>query len=169
MEIQILDFPVANPGKCYYCGGVDKEQYLDTGIQIEFYGALYICNECFRAIANKMNYISPLQHVDLQDKVESLTQDREALEFKLMALEQALNSLKAAGFHDPDSDSVSNNKLVHPSNRVSDPALPFESVSEGEGNVESEGDGTSESLDESGLADILDSVSSDDEPFSFKY
>lgn len=92
MEISVLENPVALPGKCYYCGGVSKNHYIDTGIQIEFYGALYICNECFVTLADKMGYLNKNDVKNLLDEVSQLRDHNDLLLSTVDSLQDALNS-----------------------------------------------------------------------------
>lgn len=62
------------PSHCYLCGTCnEKRKYVDFGMQVEFYGAVYFCNECFANAATAVDYV----HVDglnsLEEQLENLT------------------------------------------------------------------------------------------------
>lgn len=46
-RFQIVDRPVAAPGKCAVCGATDRE-CVDFGMDIDDYGAVYFCTHCIR-------------------------------------------------------------------------------------------------------------------------
>lgn len=111
MEVAVLDSPQAAPARCYYCGGSSKSSYLDTGIQIEFYGALYFCNECMEFLSQKMGYINPDYAKDLEAKNLYLIHENEELKRKLDSLLNAFKELQGVIQVDLDTDSFLNNPL----------------------------------------------------------
>jgi hypothetical protein len=49
MALQLAQYgPVTAPGKCVSCGAADFDRkYIDLGFDIDFYGRVYTCIECF--------------------------------------------------------------------------------------------------------------------------
>lgn len=48
------EFPVNLPGTCYLCGASNssgRKWYLDAGVDIDYVGTLYICQDCFSTLA----------------------------------------------------------------------------------------------------------------------
>lgn len=101
MQISVITDLVALPAKCYYCGGADKSSYLDTGIQIEYYGALIFCNECFNAMAEVYGYISPHKAAAYREVIPRMEQKIQELEAQRQAMELAIEELKKAGYDNP--------------------------------------------------------------------
>lgn len=48
--------PVASPGKCSVCGSVERA-VVDFGLDVEFYGAVVICTECFICAAQILDLV----------------------------------------------------------------------------------------------------------------
>lgn len=48
-RFQIVERPVAHPGKCAVCGATDRE-CVDFGMDLEDYGAVYFCVECAQEV-----------------------------------------------------------------------------------------------------------------------
>ena len=53
-KYRILDVPDVAPGKCSNCGSSknDGRKYVDIGLHIDWYGALYLCSPCLHDIAD---------------------------------------------------------------------------------------------------------------------
>ena len=49
-RFQLLDRPVAAPGKCLICGAVDRP-VVDTRWDVQFYGVIYFCVTCLAEVA----------------------------------------------------------------------------------------------------------------------
>ena len=62
-KYRILDFPDINPAKCANCGSAkpDGRQYIDFGLQIDFYGALFFCGFCLKDIATNMGLFKAIE------------------------------------------------------------------------------------------------------------
>lgn len=57
-RFQLLDRPVAHPGKCCVCGATDRE-CVDFGMDLEDYGAVYFCTSCLREVGLIVGLIHP--------------------------------------------------------------------------------------------------------------
>ena len=53
-RFQVTTRPMAAPGHCAVCGGVDKP-VVDFNLQLEFFGAVLICVSCMRAAMQIIN------------------------------------------------------------------------------------------------------------------
>lgn len=51
-KYRILDVPDVQPGKCANCGSSknDGRKYVDFGLHVDFYGAVYLCGWCLADI-----------------------------------------------------------------------------------------------------------------------
>jgi hypothetical protein len=59
----ILDAPAVSPGKCANCGSSknDGRKYIDFGLQVDWYGAVYLCGHCLNDIAKAMGLFEVLE------------------------------------------------------------------------------------------------------------
>ena len=55
---RVVDSYLALPGKCIACGSA-RTPLLDTGISIDFYGAVVFCIECAKEAARAIGYSEP--------------------------------------------------------------------------------------------------------------
>lgn len=172
-QVQIVDTPLAMPGSCRYCGGASKKCYLDTGLQFDFEGAVYICDECFGFMADLFGYITPDRANDLKENAKRLTHQVEELEIKNMALQQAINSMKVGGYDERDSVSdsdASDDPVIHPSDPSFVESLqvgengPDESLPEGTSEEGRDSDGPSEQSDEQRMANLSIPIDGESEP-----
>lgn len=53
---QLLDRPLAIPGKCVICGAVDRP-VIDTRWNIDYYGVVYFCIDCLREVASILGMV----------------------------------------------------------------------------------------------------------------
>lgn len=51
------------PGKCAGCGKFSNDDFLDFGLEVEFYGVVYLCRECLVEAAIVFEY-RPAEHYD---------------------------------------------------------------------------------------------------------
>lgn len=68
-KYRILAVPDFKPGKCANCGASknDGRKYVDFGLEVDFYGTVYICGTCVTDIASNMGLFN-----QLRDEVASL-------------------------------------------------------------------------------------------------
>lgn len=95
-RIQVMPIPVAAPGKCAICGyaGQDGERnYIDIGLDLDFYGVVYFCTHCFTETANQLGYGSPDQVAGLLKDKRKLTDDVIGLAHERDSLRRALESV----------------------------------------------------------------------------
>lgn len=63
-RFQIVDRPVAHPGKCVVCGATDRP-VIDWNMDIEDFGTVYVCLDCGAEMARALGFSSP-------DEVEAI-------------------------------------------------------------------------------------------------
>lgn len=72
-KYRIVDVPDIKPGKCSNCGSSknDGRKYIDFGLEVDFYGIVFICGQCLLDIVKQMGLLKPLEEQVgiLQDKV----------------------------------------------------------------------------------------------------
>ena len=88
-RFQVLDHnQLIAPGKCAGCGGFTDRHFIDFGLELDFYGVVYLCLEnCFTEVANQIGFISPIQAAELQAELKSYQGHFDVLQNKLKALE----------------------------------------------------------------------------------
>lgn len=62
-RFKVLDQPYSLPSKCAFCSlghnQDGKVTFIDTTLDLDFYGVVYICSNCLTEISNSLGYISP--------------------------------------------------------------------------------------------------------------
>lgn len=113
-KYQISDVPMFKPGKCANCGSSknDGRKYVDFGLEVDWYGTVFLCGHCLTDVANAMGLFDDLkrQLTDLQvdrNNAEELQEQGEALhETVISTFKEFENyydrlSLHTAGNHTP--------------------------------------------------------------------
>lgn len=98
-KFQILDAPAALPGCCFMCRSHDRKFFVDTLMHIEaednepFTGAVYICSECLREMAQEAGFLTVEQaeklvaaNIRLEDRAYESEQRQVKLENAISAL-----------------------------------------------------------------------------------
>lgn len=69
-RVQVLNVPVMAPGICMLCGIADGDNrtFVDFGKQVEWYGAVYFCSECFGEIARALRWIPVAEYNELLEQ-----------------------------------------------------------------------------------------------------
>lgn len=72
-KYRILVCPDVNPAKCANCGSSKKDgrNYIDFGLQVDWYGAVFLCGLCLHDIAKAMGLFKVLED-QLRLTVDSL-------------------------------------------------------------------------------------------------
>lgn len=81
-KVQITRTPQVAPHACCNCGfGGEQEgrYFIDFGIDIEYYGTILICTECFGEVAALVDYDSPAISLKKSDIIGVLTQENSRL------------------------------------------------------------------------------------------
>lgn len=82
--MQIVKYPILPPGKCAECGyGGRDRRYADTGIDVEFYGVVYVCDLCFTSWASDFG-LGPVSEYrglldNLHARIGELENERDSL------------------------------------------------------------------------------------------
>lgn len=75
------------PGKCAGCGGITKRRFVDFGLELDFYGVVYLCLDvCFVEVANQIGFLSPEQAVAMQAELQGFVEENIDLKQKLETL-----------------------------------------------------------------------------------
>ena len=82
--MKLLSEPASLPYKCFSCGaGTSDRKYMDTEIDVEFYGVVYICEKCFAAWFNEWQSPTMKQMQatmnELASRVTELEDERDTL------------------------------------------------------------------------------------------
>lgn len=96
-RFRILDQPYSLPSKCSFCGighnEDGKRQFIDTGLDLDWYGVVYICSTCFIEIAQTLGFLSPQQYTHVADAGIEAEVENRGLKVENDALRTALNLL----------------------------------------------------------------------------
>jgi hypothetical protein len=104
----IVDQPLLLPGYCIGCrssNNTDGRKFIDTGINIDFLGVIYICVPCILEIVRQVDLTLPDNLSELKMKIDGLEKMNEHLRI-------ALSSLGVLGLGVPaeSSDGEAGNK-----------------------------------------------------------
>lgn len=81
-KIQISEHANVAPNKCANCSFSGREPgryFIDFGVDLEFYGTVYLCTECFAECANIIGWIPPAEADRLKLRDAKLTAEFERL------------------------------------------------------------------------------------------
>lgn len=96
--MQIVIHPQALPACCIFCPGSVRDRYIDTELQIEFHGAVYICDTCILSMGRMIGMISKEQaEILILENTETSTRMFH-LQRRQAALESSLRDLADAGY-----------------------------------------------------------------------
>ncbi len=150
--MEVVRQPEALPSCCIMCPGSAREWFIDTGIQIEWYGAVVICKLCVVAMGQMFGMLTEVQAENVLNNRNVLQQEIFELQKKLAGLEMVERGMAAAGYVVPDhSGDVSVPSSSHQGNESG--------LSESKGSVGDEGGAAPESVHDEGV-DVIRS----DEP-----
>lgn len=94
---QVVKDPSAIPACCLFCPGSAREQYIDTGAQMDYYGAVYICDQCVIAMASQLGCATPERTSQYDRRFKELTNEKFELLKRVAGLEAAVRGLADAG------------------------------------------------------------------------
>lgn len=62
-KYRIMDVPDFSPGKCANCGSSknDGRKYIDFGLQVDWYGTVYLCGTCIHDISSNMGLFEKIE------------------------------------------------------------------------------------------------------------
>ena len=87
-KYQIMEHPGALPGCCFMCrsDATNREWFVDVGLQLDFHGAIYICNMCLWEMAHTVGWMTPDESLQLKGQVGDLRSEAYRLRRELAAL-----------------------------------------------------------------------------------
>lgn len=110
--MQVVPYAILPPGKCVECGSSGRtRKYIDTGLDIEFYGVVYICELCFTNWANQfgLGSVPELRGTisSLVERVGELEDERDSLLDVVRAIEpRSHRNVGEPTLFDESSDGV---------------------------------------------------------------
>jgi copper chaperone CopZ len=108
--IFVEDRPIHSPAKCGRCGSVryDGRKYVQFGMDIEFYGIVYLCSHCVREIYKAVfNGNDGLPVAQLESDLADALQTIELQQTLLNTREEQIETLENTyGVVEPDSSPV---------------------------------------------------------------
>lgn len=99
--------PPCQPGKCLICGNCgDKDsEFLDTSLEIDFYGVVYFCTTCvYGDILKALSLVTQEKYDESQAQLTAALAQIVALQMEKEALKDAIKSMVGSF---GSSDSVS--------------------------------------------------------------
>jgi hypothetical protein len=135
--------PQALPGSCYLCSSATRKRYIDLNTQVEFHGAMYLCEECITAMGDELGLLSTKKADRLRSENKRLRDIIEVHEEENKAIKKVLDGYSdVRAFIGSDSDS-------------SDGATVAEfSLSEREDSVDGGEEGPSKPSNDEGVDDV---------------
>lgn len=83
-KYKILATPYYKPGKCANCGASkdDGRKYIDFGLEVDWYGIVYICGSCLSDVANAVGLFDRLnlRILDLEKALEEEKKNKTSLD-----------------------------------------------------------------------------------------
>lgn len=107
----VVSSPQALPGSCYFCGSASRKAYIDTLVQVEFHGAMYICDICLYDMLNLLGGLSEEQATELRNALEFVQTELQNKNKEIEGLKRAVDGLTTARRYsglDTDVPSLSN-------------------------------------------------------------
>ena len=95
-RFKVVNHPEALPNKCVSCSvsfGDEKRKFIDTTLDLDFYGVVYFCTNCFLEIANMLGFVSPEQNVGIISAFNSIQESAQRLVLENEALRSSLRDL----------------------------------------------------------------------------
>ncbi len=163
-RFNVTNAPHALPSKCVVCGswGGDGRKFVDFGMDIDFYGAIYFCSVCLTECCNKLGYINPDQWQSVNTMNDELISRVQTLEADNVNLRSALSATDfLRGGFDYSSPVANDEKPNQEPERIS----PESDILSGEDYIGEESDDSEfvGSSDERGYANVSGYVGSEPE------
>lgn len=69
-RFSIHEKPISAPGVCAVCksAGGDRRHFVDFGMQLDWYGAVYFCSECIVELSQAVGYVPRVKYVEAENK-----------------------------------------------------------------------------------------------------
>lgn len=140
-RVQLLDLPVAEPGVCALCGAANKP-VIDFGKQLDWYGAVYFCQDCIREIAEAIGYVPVGPFEELHNNLRSTKIELDQLKREHEVLKRAMadllsgNTCSCGNVLKPIDSGVSPVEIPEPVVETNDDAVSRDSETEQPASVE---------------------------------
>lgn len=96
-RFQVLENPPSAPSKCAFCGighnDDGRRLFIDTSLDLDFYGVVYMCSTCLNEIAESLGYISNDKWDGLKLKLDHTQMENNELKGENEGLRTAIISL----------------------------------------------------------------------------
>lgn len=163
--MQITFAPTALPGQCFLCRSANREWFIDTLFSLDFEGAVFICNECYKEMAGLAKWISPEEYSSIKEDREHLLTENLKLESMIQELKNAVESLVAAGYNVYSDGSVSRSGGAP----LEAPVATDEPVPVGENKLGKRKRTSAKQDNDEGVAELHSDASSDESEFKFDF
>lgn len=85
--------PPMSPYKCAACGRFSAEKFIDWNFQLDWYGNVYLCLDCFTQCANQLQYMASDQWQNIVNELHDTENRNSELEAENRVLKDALRNL----------------------------------------------------------------------------
>ena len=160
----LVETPQALPGSCFFCGSASRESYVDTLKQVEFHGAMYICDLCLLDMARLVGLISPEETETLRKNNEKLKEVLFKRDQEIESLRRAVDGLTVARRYSGTSDPVPELPVDLPE----DLHANITGAHDSEERVDSGEEGVTEQASDEQLDGVRESASDDKSSTNFK-
>lgn len=155
MFVITADQVVALPGTCLFCPGSVRSRFIDTTIQMEWHGAVIICEQCVIAMGQMFGMLTNEQANQINQGGNALLEENFELRRQLAALEGVKDALVDGGWMAPDSPrAVSVPQISRPGAAPGTPS--------GQDDVGSQGGASPEPVHDAALAGLRADDGGDD-------
>lgn len=110
-RIKVFNRPPSSPGKCAVCGSSNKP-VIDIGLDVDFYGVVYFCNECATQIGKAVGMHIHDEVITLQMENLLVKKNTNTAEALLKDLASHVSSIVNTGINDVDRLFDSANSVV---------------------------------------------------------
>jgi hypothetical protein len=101
---------LVHPGHCFLCGKVPDtpmEYFANMGVELEYYGAAYLCQACCGEVADFIGFTQPEIHETVLDMNRLLAEKNRELQKSLNFAKELLNArIDTAGSSQSDFDGA---------------------------------------------------------------
>lgn len=152
--------PPALPGCCYLCGSGSRELYVDLNRDVDYHGAMYICDLCLTQMAHMIGLEDATKSTEVQLKLLAANEKIERLQGELGALKDLKDVMDNIRNYAASSDDID----VSPVEPEQGNYQGEEELADGETELASGEERSPEPIDEQGMDELRTGQSSE---FSF--
>jgi hypothetical protein len=111
-KIKFYMNPPMLPSCCWICNGTPDgvKQYVDIGIQQDYYGAVYICTDCLQPLMQGLAYVPLAEFETLQEQNQALIAENEKQADRLEFYDSLISDLHSVrpdlNLVDSDPDEI---------------------------------------------------------------